>query len=272
MSANSVALAPAFRTARITALGELLSPGRITATAIRLGIQVLLVVWLWRALYQDTTSSAGLVKEQAVGYAVLAVLATRLRETTRFLARDTVIQHMYFGTIVYWFLRPVSPRRYYLLRALGDQAYGFAWAAAGYLLCRLSGVLQPPVSAKAAAAFLLSLLLGQSLLYYLMLLIDQSCFWMVRNNAALLILLFAQNLLSGAYAPLYYFPGWFQAISDVLPFQYTLGVPLSLYVGRLPLSALPGLVAVQLAWGLFFAVLTRLLWRRAAERVVSQGG
>jgi ABC-2 type transport system permease protein len=81
-----------------------------------------------------------------------------------------------------------------------------------------------------------------------------------------------QNLLSGAYVAIWFFPGWFGAVSRVLPFQYTLGVPLSFYVGRLGVSALPGQVAVQIAWLIALALATRLMWRRAGERVVSQGG
>jgi ABC-2 type transport system permease protein len=262
----------AWRTARVTPLAELLAPGRIAATAVRLGLQVFLVTCLWRALYAGTHSSAGLVKEQAVSYAVLAALATRIRGLDRGAGRDTVIQHIQYGTIVYWFLRPVPPQRYYLYRALGDQAYGFAWAAVAYALCRLTGVLQAPASAGAGAAFAVSLLLGQIVLYYLTLLIDLLCFCTIQNNSALLILQFAQNLLSGAYAPLWFFPGWFVAMSAVLPFQSTLNVPLSLYIGRIPLSDLPAQLAVQAVWVLLLALLTRLLWRRAAARVVSQGG
>lgn len=48
---------------------------------------------------------------------MLAVLASRLRELDQYAGRDTVLRHMYFGTIVYWYLRPLPPQRYYALRA-----------------------------------------------------------------------------------------------------------------------------------------------------------
>jgi ABC-2 type transport system permease protein len=105
-----------------------------------------------------------------------------------------------------------------------------------------------------------------------MLVLDQLCFWTVRNTAAMLILLFAQNLLSGVYAPLWFFPDWFVTMSAFLPFQATLSVPLSLYVGRIPLSDAVCQLSVQAAWVVALALFTRLLWRRAARRVISQGG
>jgi ABC-2 type transport system permease protein len=251
-----------------------LAPPRITANVLRLAVQLVLVVALWRGLYTHTGpgSTAGLTREQAVTYAVLAVLASRLRSLDRSAGRDTVLQHIHFGSIVYWFLRPLSPRRYYALRALGDQFYGLLWLLTGYAISYAAAVMEPPTSAAVAAVSALSLLLGQWVLYYLMLMIDLLCFWTVRNQAALLILTFAQNFLSGVYAPLWFFPDWFITMSAFLPFQATLAVPLSLYVGRLPLSdALPQL-ALQGGWVVLLAVLARLLWHRAARRVVSQGG
>jgi ABC-2 type transport system permease protein len=267
-----MAVLHAWRTARVTPLGELHTPPRMTAVLLRLTVQVVLVASLWHGLYAHTGTTAGLDADQAVTYAVLAVLASRLRELDQAAGRDTVLQHMHFGTIVYWYLRPLPPQRYHALRALGEQLYGFTWALGGYLVCLAAGVVEPPTSAAVAGVFLLSLLLGQLVLYFVLLVLDQLCFWTVRNNAAMLILIFAQNLLSGVYAPLWFFPDWFITLSGFLPFQATLSVPLSLYIGRIPLSDAPEQLALQAAWVVLLFLFTRFLWRRAARRVVSQGG
>ncbi|EKX68827.1 hypothetical protein Sipo8835_31685 [Streptomyces ipomoeae] len=272
MSTTATLAARARRIAWITPRGELLAPPRMTATAIRLFVQVCLVVYLWRGLYANTDSSAGLDETQAVSYAVLAVLANRIRGLDRRAGRDTVIQHLHFGTIVYWYLRPLKPRRYYALRALGDQMYGFGWVLAGYVLCLAVGVVAAPSSPKVAAVFAVSMLLGQLVLHYVMTLVDLLCFWTLRNEAALMILLFAQNLLSGVYAPLWYFPDWFITLSAFLPFQSTLGVPLSIYVGRIGVDDALAQMAVQGVWIVLLALLTRWLWDRAGRRVVAQGG
>ncbi|MDQ0687013.1 MULTISPECIES: ABC-2 family transporter protein [Streptomyces] len=267
-----MAILAAWRAARVTPLGELHTPPRMTAALLRLAVQVVLVASLWHGLYARTGTTAGLSRDQAVTYAVLAVLASRLRALDQYAGRDTVIQHMHFGTIVYWYLRPLSPQRYYALRALGEQLYGLAWAVAGYAVCLWTAVVTPPGSAAVAGVFALSLLLGQWILYYVMLAIDQLCFFTLRNSAAMLILVFAQNLLSGVYAPLWFFPDWFVTLSAFLPFQATLSVPLSLYVGRIPLSDAGPALLVQAVWVAVLALFTRLVWRLAARRVISQGG
>ncbi|KPI18399.1 protein of unknown function DUF990 [Actinobacteria bacterium OK074] len=268
----AVPVPSAWRAARVTPLGELTTPPRMTAALLRLTVQIVLVASLWHGLYTTSSSTAGLTEGQAVTYAVIAVLASRVRELDQYAGRDTVLQHMHFGTIVYWYLRPLPPRRYHALRAIGEQLYGGAWALTGYLVCLAFGVIDPPRSAAVAGVFLLSALLGQWVLYYVMLTLDQLCFWTVRNSAAMLILVFAQNLLSGVYAPLWFFPDWFVTMSAFLPFQATLSVPLSLYVGRIPLSDAGVQLAVQAAWVVALHLFTRMLWRRAARRVISQGG
>ncbi|MGW2280451.1 ABC transporter permease [Streptomyces sp. NPDC001770] len=267
-------LGGALRIARTASLGELLSPPRITASLFRLTVHLVLVTSLWRGLYADlgTGTRGGLTREQAVGYAVLAVLAGPLRGLDRYAARDTVSQHVHYGTIVYWFLRPLPPRRYYALRALGDQGYGAVWFLAGLAVCAAAGVVGLPSSWTVAAVAALSMVLGQWVFHHVMLLIDLLCFWTLRNSSAMLILQFAQNLLSGVYAPLWFFPGWFQEVSALLPFRATLSVPLSIYVGRTPLSEAPYQLAFQALWVILLSLLTRFLWQRAGRRVLSQGG
>jgi ABC-2 type transport system permease protein len=176
------------------------------------------------------------------------------------------------GTIAYWFLRPVTPRRYYCIRACGDLAYGACWAAIAYGVCLAAGIIDPPVSAQAGFATLATLGLGLVILYYLQLLIDLACFWTVVNFQLVLMYQIVQNILAGALVPLWFFPAWFQSFDRLLPFQGTLNVPLSLYVGRTPVSRLADELAVQAGWIVALALLTTLVWRRAAARVTVLGG
>jgi ABC-2 type transport system permease protein len=262
----------AWRIARITPVGQLRVPPRLTATAVQMAVQLFLVVCLWHSLYQQTGNTAGLSEQQATSYAILAVLAARVRALDRRASRDSIAQHLRQGTVIYLFLRPLSPSRYHQLRAWGDQIYGLAWFATGFLCCLAFGVLALPPSLLAGTIWIVSFVLGQLVLYRLALIIDLSCFWTLRNSAALQILQFTQNLLSGSYAPLWYFPGWFVAAGMYLPFQATLNVPLSLYVGRIPVTDAGGYVLVQVIWVLALTALTRWMWLRVGNRLVVQGG
>ncbi|MFJ9085801.1 ABC-2 family transporter protein [Streptomyces sp. NPDC102384] len=261
-----------WRVCRITPFGELQQPGRITAAAIRLTTQVFLLSCLWQALYSGTEMSAELTEGQATSYAVLAVLAKQIRTLDRTATRDALIQHVQEGTILYWFLRPIRPRRYYVIRAIGDQFYGLLWLAAGYCVCLAAGVIIPPSSAGAALASAVSLCLGQVILYHLLSAIDLLCFWTIVNQSAVRILQFVQNMLSGYFAPLWFFPAWFVTANSFLPFAGTLHIPISLYVGRIPLSDAFREITVQAVWCVFLSLTARRLWVRAEAHLTIQGG
>jgi ABC-2 type transport system permease protein len=262
----------AWRAARLTVLSEFYERGRVISTLLMLATRAALTYWLWRALYASTSSSAGLNVHQATTYAMLGVFYIAFRTVNRWAARDMMVQHMLEGTIAYWFLRPVSPRRYYWIRACGDMAYGAGWAAFAYGVCLAGGVVEPPVSTAAGLATLASLALGLVILYYLKLLIDLACFWTVVNFQLVMMYEIVQNVLAGALVPLWFFPSWFASFDRLLPFQGTLNVPLSLYIGRTPVSQLGGDLAVQAIWIVLLALLASLVWRRAAARVTVLGG
>lgn len=260
-----------WRVGRLSAVSDLHAPGRIAAITVRSALAVFLVVVLWRALYAGTPSESGLSREQAVTFMVLASLLTGTRLSNRWVAGDTVVQRMQSGTILYWFLRPISPRRYYFVRGMGELAYGHLWLVAGFVICLAAGVITAPAPGMAPAA-LASLVLSDAIFYQVNLLLDLLCFWTVVNQSAMQIMFFIQTLLAGGFAPLWFFPGWFITLSGLLPFQGMLNTPVSLYVGRIPASSAAGNLAVQLGWVVALWLLSRWLWGHAARRVTVQGG
>lgn len=261
-----------WRGMRITLITELTQPTRYVPQLTMVVVQLALTWWLWRALYAGVVASAGLNVAQATTYALLGVLYLQFKFVDRWSNGDTMVQLMVDGTIAYWFTRPVSPRRWYLIRMCGDLAYGGAWALAAYGVCRAAGAIAGPPSWAAGEAAAATLALGLVITYYLQVIVDLMCFWSTVNDSAVIAVQFASSLLSGAFAPLWFFPGWFQRADEFLPFESTLNTPLSFYVGRLPVSSLAFQVAVQAAWCVGLAVFTWWLWRRASARVTVLGG
>lgn len=262
----------AWRAARVTPLVEFHQWGRVASSLTMLTVRAALTYWLWTALYRTTATSAGLDAGQAVTYALLGVFYAAFRNQNRWAARDTLVQHMLEGTIAYWFLRPVTPRRYYCVRTTGDLLYGGCWAALAYTVCLTGGYIRPPASTGAALAAGACMILGVVILYYLQQLIDLACFWTVVNTQLVVMYGVVQNVLAGALIPLWFFPGWFVAADQWLPFQGTLNVPLSLYVGRVPVDQALRELLIQAGWIALLAAATTLVWRRAAARITVLGG
>src|ERR1700722_13669092 len=135
----------AWRGVRVTLLTELTQPVRYVTQLTMVVTQLALTYWLWRALYAGGEGSAGLDVTQATSY--LPYL--QFRSVDRWSNGDTMVQLMFEGTIAYWFTRPVTPRRWYLIRMCGDLGYGVAWGLVAYLACRAVGAIAAPPSLAA---------------------------------------------------------------------------------------------------------------------------
>lgn len=256
----------------VTAVTQGSSRGRIGSTAFELALPLYLTVLLWRGLYAGQQEVAGVTHDQAVTYAVIAALLTYLRVGNRAWARDATVQHIRLGTVLYWFLWPMRPAVYHALRGAGDLAYALLWVLPAYLICLLAGAIAAPVDGAASIASGVSFALGQLIVYLIGLLLDLVCFWTLVNEQILQMVAFVQALLSGGFAPLWFFPEWFQVLSLALPFHCIVNVPISIYVGQATGAAILLLLGQQLGWCLLLGAVALALWRRAADRLEVQGG
>jgi ABC-2 type transport system permease protein len=95
---------------------------------------------------------------------------------------------------------------------------------------------------------------------------------MLSNNGVSRMYYFVQDLLSGVFVPLPFMPAVMLTLATWLPFSSGINVPLSLYVGRIPLSHAPEQLLLQAFWCVVLATVTRWMWARASRRVTVQGG
>ncbi len=134
-------------------------------------------------------------------------------------------------------------------------------------------IFHPTVAIKlwAVLLFIPVLLLAFLVRFLLEWTLALAAFWTTRVSAINQVYFVLMLFLSGQLAPLTLFPNWLQTAAGILPFQWMLGFPVELVLGRLSLiQALEG-VGAQLAWVIVSLVLIRLVWR-SAVRVYSAVG
>lgn len=262
-----------WRIVRLGVLNERAYRVRLLVAPVTLAVQLYLYDRLWTSVFSHTSVAAGLTLHQTLTYSLMALLLARVRWNSRtFNVRDSLAVAVREGTVAYWFLRPVSPARFYMWRQSGDMLYGAAWALAGYLVLVSTGVIDTPARAGRAVVFAVSLLLGQIILYYLGQVVDLSMFWFVNNSAIVRMYYFIQDLLSGVFVPLPFMPALLLTFATWLPFSAGINVPLSLYVGRISFAHAGRELALQGMWIVLLAIVSRWLWDRASRRVTVQGG
>ena len=103
-------------------------------------------------------------------------------------------------------------------------------------------------------------------------LMNAIAFWTLETFAIQLIVRWVSDLLSGQIIPLTFFPGILGRVLFALPFAAIYSTPLLIYVGLIPPSQYERYFIAQALWLALFGLLSMVVWRAAARRVVIQGG
>lgn len=77
---------------------------------------------------------------------------------------------------------------------------------------------------------------------------------------------------SGALLPISMFPEWLQTVSELLPFQSIVYVPVAIYTGQITGSDVYTSILLQLVWLVVVYMVIRLLWSFALRKVTIFGG
>lgn len=96
-------------------------------------------------------------------------------------------------------------------------------------------------------------------------------FRLVRIEGVRALYLLALVFLGGQFAPLAVLPDWFAALARALPFYWTLGYPVELFIGQAPLADAWIGVLVLTAWATTLFALFRLAWSRGLRAFESVG-
>jgi ABC-2 type transport system permease protein len=224
---------------------------------------------LWSAVAEGAPVGSFAAKDFAAYFLVTLVV----RQLTGSWVVWEINQEIRSGALTRRLLKPIHPLIAYSadnlgalpLRAALALPVGIAGAlAAGGDLLRGDARLIP--------VFLLSLIGAWLINFFVMVLIGTLAFYMESSTAIFEIYLASFMVLSGYLVPLPLFPGWLVALSDALPFRYTVGFPVELAIGLLdPRRALIEL-GVQWGYAALSCALALAAWRRGVARFAAFGG
>jgi ABC-2 type transport system permease protein len=96
-------------------------------------------------------------------------------------------------------------------------------------------------------------------------------FWLTRMAALANAYYMVWAFTSGQFAPVELLPGVLGDVAQMLPFQWALGFPVELALGRLTYGEIAVGLAHQAAWILATYATFRLLWRAASRRYTAVG-
>lgn len=132
--------------------------------------------------------------------------------------------------------------------------------------------LLPPVSVTAFGFFVLAAVLGALIYSLIDLIISYTAFWLSHYWYLAWFKRALFTLFGGLALPLWFYPEWLREICELLPFQYAIFMPISIYLGRVSADQIAFVLFMQIFWIAVLLLIERALWRLAQRKLVVQGG
>jgi ABC-2 type transport system permease protein len=228
-------------------------------------------IFLWKAIFHSSggTSLFGYTEGQAVAYAILAALFSRLVAAG---FEHEIASDVKNGQLSKFVVQPIRYFWFRLCTFLGEKSLHVVIIAAltAVITVFFRHVLAWDAGHLAVCLAALALALGINFLIYFNL--SMLSFWMAEVWGVFLTFSLIASLASGGVFPLDMFGDTAQAVLNALPFRYIVFFPVSVLLGKLSAGQmLLGLLA-QLSWIAVLTGVSAWLWSSGMKKYESVGG
>ncbi len=232
---------------------------------------LLSLYYLWTALLDNRSGLAGYSREQLLTYVLVMTL---LRAWVLACVTDRIPSEISRGKISELVLRPMAMVGFWATQDVANKALNIASAVIelSVFIALVHPPLMAPVSLGAGAAFVLSMLGGMVIYFELSWLLGVLGFWTAQSWGPRFCFEVVLEFCAGAYFPIDILPQRVQSVMNALPFPYLVFHPLSIYLGRAPVSSYVGIFATQACWILVLGVAGAYMWRAGLRRYAAEGG
>jgi ABC-2 type transport system permease protein len=236
-------------------------------------VPVLMIVTycVWRVVFGSRQTVNGYTFPAIISYYFLLQMVSLVIDQAGSVAWN-VWQDINSGNLGNYLARPLDYGLLNLGKCAGPALLYLVAATATYSLAavflRLPVALQP----DRLAFFAGSVLGGFMIMYLTQFIVATLAFWIGRIDTLRDLLFEMYAFFSGSIIPNDLLPEVLRRIAGALPFKFMFYVPVSVLLGRIPSSNLPGLAVSELLWVVALFCVSRILWSRGISRFEAQGG
>jgi ABC-2 type transport system permease protein len=233
-------------------------------------IYVSVYYFIWKAIYEHSTSIEGfdfshLLTYIGVGWIIRSFYFNNIDQELAYQVME--------GRLAMDLIKPVNIQLMYVARAAGESIFRLVLLTAPTaLLLFFVYPLLPPSSGRHTAVFLVSVILSFLIVAAINFIVGTFALRLQSVLGLLRAKFFLLELFSGLLLPISFFPGVFQRIFSLLPFEYISYVPMLIYLGKLDGSGLARAIAVQVFWVAVLLAIGSALWSWSSRKVTIQGG
>ena len=219
--------------------------------------------FIWTAVYGSRPELSGLELEQVIRYFGAVALIGYI---TMDFADWNLGMLIRTGKFLTFALRPIHHRFFAFSQKVGHRILGITLEFLPciliiHFLFRID--MRPAHIGWTALSIALAFLINFNFNYIL----GMTSFWIVQTEGMRSVVQLFASVFSGALIPLTFFPGWLQTMQYFLPFQYTIYVPASVFIGNFT----PRLILYQAIAALILYITSEIIYRRAMRQFSDTG-
>lgn len=237
---------------------------------VRQVIQLLVMYFLWMAVFVNQTTLFGYTQSMMLSYVFLtSLLHTYVLGTTTIGVGEMIND----GRLTNFLTRPIDFFKVFMARDAGDKFLNLTCSivevTALLVILRPSVLIQHDPTLVILA--LLTTCIAVVIFFYFSLIIGFLGFWTPEIWGPRFLSIILVEFFSGAMFPLDVLPSSVRAFSQYLPFQYLLYFPASIYLGKLDASGIVWGISISLLWMTGLYVIAKIIWHKGLTVYEAQG-
>lgn len=232
-------------------------------------VEVIVYIFVWQAIYNQTGDAGGLTIAQMVTYYILVV---SLGPICLWGINEDMAHSIRNGRINKELLNPISYFKYYFGVDLGELSFALVIGIATFVICAIFWSVSLPVSVGSFLLFIVVVALGIPITFFLQMIVG-TCGFYTNSIWGMQILRKAIiSIFSGIIAPITLFPAWFQSLANLLPFKELIYTPINIWLGQVPISEIYFIIIKQIVWGVILYVIAKIFFNHAVKKITINGG
>lgn len=232
-------------------------------------INTSLNIAVWTVAYQNSQFRSTESFSTFITYFLLVIFFNQL--VNSFTGGVIADEHIKRGELSIYLLKPFSYFFYMIILEIPWRIIAFITSLPVILIMRI--IYGNLITFQWQFLILALLLIGLTftLSFIIQVFFASFTFWLDDTHGIFDLLEILVLLFSGVGIPLFFFPEYLRWVSNVLPFQYILYLPVSIALGKLNFSQIGINVILLGGWILLLSSITRWLWRNGLKKFTGEG-
>ena len=230
----------------------------------------LIFLFIWTVIFGEKNAIGGFTLPETITYLIGTGLISNITSTWVAHQMQKDIQSGWLSNML---IRPLSYSRVRLAMSISSKPVNLLIRTSVYIILAIffrSKIILPTeimsvflVLVSVAIAFIISFLID--------FLVGCIAFWTTTTQGVNGIMGTIADIFSGNFAPLTFFPKWFQSTASFLPYSYTRYFPMLIYLRKLSiLKAIEG-IGVQILWVVILYFVSNFFWKKGIRKYEGVG-